>query len=151
MTLNEHQRGHLVTFAVREAGDRGSLEQMRAIALCIRNRVRAGWHDGSWMEVIEAADSCSAHEAGQIRIDPNNRNYQRLLNDIDNIFFAQQRHELDGTGGGSPTMEQAIVEHEVKYWCFLNRPMRDWFKEKIVQDPASHPNRVQMGLMMFFE
>lgn len=150
MTITDAQRAMLAIFAAREAGERGSLEQMRAIAFCIRQRVRAGWEDGSWLAVMENSCHHSAHERQDFPLDPNNRNLHRMLSDVDSIYYGQQRHGLE-TSQGDETLESSIVEHDLKYWCFLDRPMTEWFKVNIVQDPTNHANLSQMGLMMFYE
>lgn len=146
MTQKDVDRVMLVRYAAFEAGPRGSLEQMKAICYCLRNRVRAGW--GEWMEVIETADETRANEPNElIRIDHNGRAYQRLLHDVDDIYFGHGSFE-DGT-----TLEDSLCEKERPcfYWMFLERPMRQWFKDNIAGDKENHPSNVTMGLMMFFE
>jgi hypothetical protein len=138
-------------FAAREAGERGSVEQMRAIALCIRQRVRSGWNDASWLAVMESAGDCAAHEPDyDYRLDPNSRTLQMMLREVDDIYFGQQRHGMESVESNE-TLESSIVEHNIKFWCFLDRPMTEWFKSNIVQDPRNHPNTAHMGLMMFYE
>lgn len=150
MTLADAQRAMLALYAVREAGPRGSLEEMRAVACCIRERVRAGWHDGSWMSVLEHAHLESGNTVEEpMRVDPNSRTLQRMLSEVDDIYYAQARHHTEQDDG--LTVEASIAEHKLKYWCFLNRPMRAWFVDNIVRDPKNHPNRGQMGNMMFYE
>lgn len=149
MTQKDVDRVLLTLYAVREAGPRGSLEQMKAICYCLRNRVRAGW--GEWMDVIENADETNAHASELTTpIDPNSRTYQRLLRDVDDIYFGQS--SISSTGGGED-LENSLCDsqHLCCYWSFVNRAILPSFAETIVRDPANHPNRATMGTMMFYE
>lgn len=150
MTYPDVQRAMLAVFAAREVGPRGSLEEMRAIACCLRERVRGGWHDGSWLLTMEYADECAAHPWNMaVKLDPNNRAFQRMLSEVDDIFYGQRGY---GVGGDDVAgLEESIAEHKLKYWCFSNRPVTRWFKEKIAQDAKNHRMMAQMGTMMFYE
>jgi hypothetical protein len=148
MTQKDVDRVMLVRYAVQEAGPKGSLEQMKAICYCLRNRVRAGW--GEWMDVIESADEHRANEPAEpMRIDHTSRAYQRLLHDVDDIYFG---HSSTDFGEGT-TLEDSLCDKERPnfYWLFLNRPTRQWFTDNIAGDKENHPSRATMGLMLFFE
>jgi hypothetical protein len=151
MTQKDVDRVLLVRYAVQEAGQRGSLEQMMAICYCLRNRVRAGW--GDWIAIIQSATDHGAHTPeDDARLDPNNRAYQRLLRDVDDIYFGHgSTKSLDDGPGGD--LEDSLCEknHECLYWAFLDRPMLPQFAATIVRDPENHANRATMGLMMFYE
>jgi hypothetical protein len=147
MTQKDVDRVMLVRYAVQEVGQRGSLEQMKAVCYCLRNRVRAGW--GEWMDVIETADEHRANMPPEpMRIDLDSRAYQRLLHDVDDIYFGHSSSDGDG-----PTLEDALCNRERPcfYWYFLNKPMRQWFKDNIATDHENHPSNATMPLMMFFE
>jgi hypothetical protein len=153
MTHNDSQKALLVHFAVREVGATGGLEQMKVVCYCLRNRVRAGW--GDWMEVMEHADEASAHDAGpRSYIDPQNRNYQMLLQAIDDLYYAQPQTEnwngvkIDQDAQGE-TLESAVGT--ALYWRFLKRPLRPWFQANIVDQKAEHPERTSMGLMILYK
>lgn len=159
MTLNDVQRAALALFAAREAGRDASLEQMKAIAYCVRNRVKAGWHDGQWLSVIEQSDQAAANSATiRVTLDPNNRILQRLIADIDDIYYGLTANYAQNTTR-TPTAQafatQAVdIEDAIGkscYWCWLNRPFTPWFQKNILDRPDSHAHRTQMGLMAFFE
>lgn len=151
MTMSDFQRAQLAAFAAREAGPSGSLEQMKGICYCIRNRVRAGWEGGSWLGVIENARTHAAHATDDvIPLSPESRELQRLLREIDDIYFGSSFASSLEEGmdlEGSLTEE----DHEKKFWCFLNRPIRPWFQEHVLNDKENHRSRTQMGLLMFIE
>lgn len=160
MTTSDHMRGHLVTFAYREAGQGASLEAMLAICYIIRNRVKMQWEDGNWISVIENADQHAANEPWepQVRLDPQSREYQRLLREVDDIFYGGSTDggygmaPMDSSEGGI-SLFQSMCErkHERLYWMHTGRSVREWFKENIVRDPKNHPQRGVLGTMMFFE
>jgi hypothetical protein len=164
MKQSDFEKAMLVEFAVREVAA-GSLEEMQAVLYCVRNRVRKGWHEGKWVENLEHAREYAAHECGLVRalrqeippLDCDNRNYQRLLNAIDDLYYGQRNVGM-GTGmyGRKPdedaqggTLEAAVGT--ALYWQFLKRPVRPWFAEKIVRDPGSHPVRTQMGMLILYK
>ncbi len=154
MTINDTQRVMMVLFAAREVGADKNLDAMRAICYVMRNRVRAGWHDGSWMRCLENAEEVAAHPGpSNHRLDPDDRNLQRLMYEIDDIYFG---HESQGWNAIDATKDQqgTTIESAIGtslYWMFLKRPLRDWFKDKIIADHENHPQRTQLGLMMFFK
>lgn len=149
MTVRDLERAELVIFAVRQAGPRASLEEMKAICYCIRNRVRAGWHDGSWLRCLEDQPEVAAHSpVEEVPLDPNDRNLQRLLRDIDDIYYSQNDAKASSMNDGMD-LEAAVGTQ--KYWMFLNHPLTNWFRDNICSDKENHPSHSQMGLMMFFE
>jgi hypothetical protein len=161
MTLNDVQKAELALFAARAAGEKASLEQMKAIAYVVRNRVKAGWHDGQWLTVMEhAADAAGNLEGPRVLLDPSTRTLQRMIADVDDIYYRaggrdSGNHEAvwNRTAQGVPAeadnMEDAL--RKVLYWCFVNQPLTPWFQENILDRPEDHAMRAQMGLMMFFE
>ena len=139
MNTSDINRAALVLFAAREGK---CLEEMKVICLCMRNRVRQGWHDGNWLSVIEAApdDAGNVPPAQPVRLDPNNRDLQRLTRDIDDIFFRSADSEVE-----IGTLEDAIGKS--CWWMYLDRPVRDWFRLNVMM----RPHRASMGTMMLFE
>jgi hypothetical protein len=160
VTFNDLQRGALALYAARAAGRGGSLEQMKAIAYCVRNRVKSGWFDGQWLTIIEHAEEADGNvSAARILLDPNNRVLQRLVSDIDDIYYGarvegsrEQQGKIAIAQRFSPQggdLEDAVGKS--CYWCMVNEPIRPWFKQHIIDRPEEHPNRSNMGLMAFFE
>lgn len=151
MTLNDIQRAHLAMMAVREAGEGGALEQMKAICYCIRNRVRQGWHGGDWIQVLEHLDDARGNVVTGPRmvIDAGNRNFQRLIMEIDEIYFSRRDYEREPSNARMPDLEEAIGK--ACYWLFINQPVVSWFEDHILKDPKNHPQKANMGLMLFFE
>lgn len=150
MNMNDINRAHLALFSAREAGPEGSAEQMRAIAICIRNRVRQGWHESDWMKNIEHAQHYRAHEEIPSEpINPENRSFQRLIRDIDEIYFSRRDFVKEPSHDPMPSLDEAIGR--ACFWMYVNRPVRDWFKLAIIGNPSAHAQKAQMGTMLFFE
>lgn len=153
MTNTDLQKAQLVMFAARHAGPKATLDQMKGICYCIRERVRAGWNDGKWMDVLQAAEENAPHHFVAIHenldgsIVTERREFQMLLRDVDDIFYSQKA----GMSEMPNSLESSIEQNREKYWCFLNRARTPWFDQHIVGDQKNHPNRTQAGLMMFYE
>ena len=161
MTLNDVQKAELALFAARAADAGASLEQMKAIAYCVRNRVRAGWHDGQWLTVMEHADEAAGNLPGpRVTLDPSSRALQRMIADVDDIYYRTGNRE-QGIGNRNQESQAQRFATEADdmadalgkclYWCFIDQPMNPWFVDNVMNQPAEHPSRAQMGLMMFFE
>jgi hypothetical protein len=164
MTLNDLQRAELALFAARAAGPGASLEQMKAICYCIRNRVKQGWHDGQWLTVTEHADEAAGNLAeARTILDISSRPLQRLVADVDDIYYGmgnQGPGDRDqGSGPRTPTAQSyspagGDLEHTLNrscYWARVDQPFTPWFRENILDRPDEHPMRAQMGMMAFFE
>jgi hypothetical protein len=160
LTLNDVQRAALALFAAREAGEFGSLEQMKAIAYCVRNRVKSGWHDGQWLTVLERSEEAAANmPLPRVVLDPSNRVLQRLIADIDDIYYGLSAGDPNRIKNMIPTAQRFTVdggtlEQSLQmscHWCWLNQPITPWFQANILDQQEHHPHRVQMGLMAFFE
>lgn len=147
MTMNDLQRAQLVLFVARQVGPRGCLEQMKAICYCMRNRVRAGWYDGNWMRAIEEAEDIAPHALEAFKLDPNNRDLQRMIREVDEVFYGEQSNAIGISDGVD--LEGAVGKH--KYWMFLGLDVTSWFAFHVVGDRQNHPSHAQMGTMIFFE
>lgn len=122
-----------------------SFAMLQCMAFVERNRVRAGWHGGDWMQVIANDATYSAYESapqglpsprqGELGMEidfPDMRNdiWQRFLWEVDRVF--------DGTAG-DPVTEGAL------WWAEADRINRPWFLDKIARQPEQHPRVAQCG------
>jgi hypothetical protein len=139
MTIDQLQRAHLLLFAHREASASGSIDAMKAVCYIVRNRVRAGWHDGSWIDVIENADDVAGNEpAARATLDVYSRTFQMLMQSVDDIYYSS----------ASDPVEAAV--DEALYYQFADRPMRTWFTENILRHPQQHARRAHIGTLVLF-
>ena len=152
MTINDVQKAALALFVAKEVQDAGNLALMRGIALAIRNRVRAGMHDGNWLDVIEAAPDYAGNtpftDADPFRLTVQNRALQMFARDIDGIFYGETRDELTDIFEGKSSEDGN--REPILFWQFTNRPLRQWFVENIVRDTHNHKRRTQIGNVVFF-
>lgn len=140
MTFNQFERAMLVKFAYEEAVHTGSLACMKAVCYVIRNRVRAGWLDGTWTSaILRAAEVAGSGQISVPALDPQNRLFQLLLRDVDDIFFAASEDETQ------------VVVAGCLYYHFIDRPVRDWFVERIIRAPEAHPRRAHIGTIALYE
>lgn len=130
---------------------------MRAICFVLRNRVRAGWCDSSWLHVIASTEV----EVRKARHDnptappvttalpmiASDRLLQMIIRDVDDIYMGQDRSD-DSTRlmvvGDNPPKTSAL------YYMFVDRPVSAWFAENIVRKPAEHPQTGNIGPLMLF-
>lgn len=140
MTLDQLQRAQLVLFAYQEAASTGSLHAMKAVCYVIRNRVRAGWHDGNWIDAVQRADEAAGNlpQPAQ-KIDVYSRFFQMLLQGIDDIYYGVTGDETES------------VVSKALYYQFVDRPLRPEFVEEILRHPESHPRRAHIGTMVLFD
>jgi hypothetical protein len=77
-----------------------------------------------------------------------------LLQAIDDIYHGQRWVPSGADGVRDEDAQGTDLESAVGtalYWVRLDRPVRPWFAENIVRDRENHPERSQMGLMMFYK
>jgi hypothetical protein len=163
MTLNDLQRAELALFAARAAGLGASMEQMKAIACCIRNRARQGWHDGSWLRIMERAWETAGNLPGpHFELDPENRAFLRWLREADDVYFGYDQggigrteREREKLGGAQSVPPQASgPEDALKravYWAFIDRPLTVWFEGNILHGPSAHRDVANLGTLFFYE
>lgn len=152
MNFAAFERAQLVSFAYTEARETGSLDCMKAVCYVLRNRVKAGWGDGTWLSVIQGAPLVSAHleisAEERVPIASGDRLLQLLLRDVDDIY-------LGGGGHGVDDDTARVVQGESKvgalYYCFIWRDVSVWFMEHIVRDTKNHARIGQVGTMQLFE
>jgi hypothetical protein len=109
---------------------------MLAIAFVLRNRVQAGWHGGSWLEVIDNAPNTLGTKYGDSpAIDVRDVPFRKVLQDIDDIYHGITEDELT---------EGAL------YYAELTKVNCDWFRENILADLDSHPRLSTVGPVTFF-
>ena len=112
--------------------------------------MRQGWHEGEWLQVLEHAEEVAANlPAPRIYLEAGNRSFQRLIQDVDEIYFSRRDFQNDPSGDAMPSMEEAIGK--ACYWAFINQPFTVWFRENIIGDPENHPQKANMGLLFFYE
>ena len=135
------QRAEVVLFAYREARHTGSLDCMKAVVYVLRNRLKAGWGDGTWFCVMNGHREVAGNPAiKQVPLDAKDRLLQMMAREIDEIYVGSMYSD-DTT---------RLVVGEALYYQFIDQEMRPWFVEKIVRDSKNHPRTGQIGSMALF-
>lgn len=149
MTMNDLQQAAVIQFAAREVGD-GTVEQMKAVCHCLRNRLAAGWAENIFTIVENATDPwASAHGPASlgVKLDFTDRRLRELARDIEQILYP--------LGGMTDDVARICGRQDrdrgpLLYWNFINRPTTDWFRDNIARSPQ-HPNRAQFSFLYLYE
>lgn len=173
MNFSAFERAQVAAFAYREGRRTGSIDIMRAVCFVLRNRVRNGWGDGTWLTVLAQSHLTTAgfepFVPGEIApVNPapvpeggiigsaitqgfrsDDRLLQMIVRDVDDIYYGQERFDdqvrqvCNGENGAKKT-KPAL------YYSFVDRTARPWFAEHIIQDHENHPQIGQIGMMMLY-
>ncbi len=147
MNLSTFERAQLAGFAYKAARQTGSLDCMKAICYVLRNRLKAGWGERSWLYLIEHAESVDGNQFFEFTqkldgkenlFDPQARLLQLLVRDVDDIYM-----------GTSEDDTKAVVQ-DALYYQFIDQPPNPWFVEHIVRDAENHPRVAQVGPIALF-
>ncbi len=127
-------------YGYQEAAHTGSLAAMKGVCYVIRNRVRAGWYDADWLKVMEHADESAGNEPEpHTPIDVNNRNFQALLRDVDDLYYATAEDDTARVIGNS------------LYYQHSDKSPRQWFVDNVARNAESHRRVTHIGSIAFFE
>lgn len=128
----------------------------KAVAFCVRNRVRAGWHGGDWSQVLSNHKSWSA-DTEPLRSfipDPRQPDFRILLQDITNIFTGQAEDNItiaqDSMTNYLKIGNLSAAPPPALYFCRLNEISNDWFLTEIVRKTDSHKRIATVGTLTFF-
>lgn len=138
MTNEQFIKAQYALLAWREGHRYGGLDNMLAVAYVVRNRVKAGWHGGDWLEVMSNHQNFAAEENPQFAQalpDVRETNCRFLLQRIDDIFNG---------------MAVDKMTDEALYYAELHSITRPWFTINILKKREEHPLVAQVGPVAFF-
>lgn len=138
--MGNFERAELAAFAYREARYTGSIDCIKAICYVFRNRVGAGWGDGSFVSVIAGRGLCEGNEGNSrhVELDLGDRLLHMIVRDIDDIYL----------GTADEPVRKVVAD--CLYYQFIDQPLRGWFTEHILHDPQNHPHTGNVGPLMLF-
>jgi len=129
------------------------LNGMLGVAFVIRNRIRAGWWNGDWSEVLSHHKdySCRIENMPDIIPDPRNHSFSRFLMQVDGIFSGA----TDDFVTIKPSGEVNYLFKEQRppvalYYARLNEITNEKFMNDIPRRPDLHPLIAQVGGLSFF-
>lgn len=137
MTIETYIRAQLARIAVEEGGRYGGLNNMRAVAMVLRNRVFAGW--GSWLDVIDGVETRPINTAVP-RFNPlpvlKSGMGRLILNQVDEIY---SRTDLEDITGGA------------LFWYDPAYPAVEWFVAEVLARQEQHRRVAHIGPVWFFQ
>jgi hypothetical protein len=144
MTGDTFVKAQLALLCWRNAPAGRPILLMRALGFVVRNRVRAGWMGGSWLQVIANDPVWSAYTQRPGNPASGNGSHALLeeFPDLRDDIFQKLLWEVDRIYDGSlpdPMTEGAL------WWAELERIDRPWFAEHIAQRPEEHPRIAQVA------
>lgn len=135
MTAETYIKAQLAALAHREAAHMGGVNNMLAVAFVMRNRQRAGWFGGDWMEIIHNAYKVAAAIYPPSAPNLRDLSFRSFLQQVDDIY----------TGMAQDAMTEGAL-----YYCELHRIERAWFHENILQH-GQHERVANVGQVAFFK
>lgn len=137
MTSEDVEKVEAAMFAYREEGD-SSVNAMLGILFVLRNRVKAGWHHGSWLENIAAAESYHPGQSTTLSFpDVRDPSFLQIVQLVDEVYDDRRPDNL--TGGALHYARVALVDPGSK------------FAKEIMSDPENHPRTGNIGSTTFFK
>ncbi len=154
MNFATFERGQVAAFAFREAHHTGSYDAMRAICYVLRNRVKAGWGDGTWISVLENAHQVAATHinfemlaSGHAEGLSQNRLLQMIVRDVDDIYLGQERWDDNVRRvvcGEDPRSKSVAL-----FYSFIDRQPRPWFVENVIRS-SDHAHIGNIGALLLY-
>lgn len=150
MTAEQYTRARLAQWAWEVAGRANNLQVLRAVCYVLRNRIKAGWHGGSWLDNLLFAFQSEGNDeppivSGLTKSPLEDQNFIRLLRDVDEIFYGSTLDDV----GTSLEEDKASKLGPCLYFHFVDEPVTEWFKENIIRDP-DHARGPIIGKMIFY-
>lgn len=135
----------------QEAHEEG-LSGMMAVAFAIRNRIRAGWYNGNWIEVLAHMQDVSAKlEPPTINLpDTRTFSFMQFMQIIDGIFAGATDDNVTIKADGDWKKVLSAPAPVALYWARLDQITNPWFLEKIARNPEQHARIAQVGQTFFF-
>lgn len=137
--------------AWQDGKDEG-LSAMMAISFVVRNRVRAGWYGGNWLEVLAHMPDVAAKLEPPTNELPDTRNYAFLqfMQIVDGIFSGATEDDITIKKDGEWRQVLSMAPPVVMYYARLDQITNPWFLQNIVRKPDQHQRISQVGQLFFF-
>jgi hypothetical protein len=137
LTADQYIQSMLFNFCWREAVVHGGYNNMLAIAFVIRNRVRSGWFNGDWLEILDHAHGvCGTWRDQDSHVPSMSKpEIRTVLSYIPNIYAGVEPDKMT---------EGAL------YYGELDRIDNTWFKESILAHLDIHRRVATIGPVTFF-
>jgi hypothetical protein len=131
-------------------GHQDGLNGMMAVAFTIRNRVRAGWFGGDWIQVLSHHNDWSATDFVPSELpDPRQPAFKALLQEVNGIFYGIREDDI--TVYNLEDSVLAVKPSPALYYARLSDPnIKEWFLTNISRNHEQHKLIAQVGTLYFF-
>lgn len=128
------------------------LNGMLGIAFTIRNRIRASWYGGSWVDVLAHHKEWSAtlESPGDALPDPRVYSFTVFLQQVDQIFSGALDDFITIKKDGEWRTVLSAAPPVALYYGYLNNISNPWFRENISLKGEQHPRIATVGGLTFF-
>jgi hypothetical protein len=151
MNIETFQRAKIADAAYCAARHTGSLDCMKAIVYVWRNRLKAGWGDGTWLTIVRGQKEVAGNEPEDpIEVDLADRLLNMLVRDIDDMYMGVSYDETRAIVEGTVELEAGKKPVPALYYHFIDRPSTPWFTDNIVREYKSHPCIARIGTLALF-
>lgn len=135
MNADNYIKAKLLDFCIEEKWRSGDEVDMIAIAHVIRNRVKAGWHGGDWIKVLEVSIELRPIERPRVRgLSLQEWTVRAFMKDIDDLY--------------SGAMED--ITNGALYYAELHTVTNPRIRDVVLTDSRNHPRLATIGLTAFF-
>lgn len=138
LTPEQYIQSMLFHFAWQEGVLHGGSNNMLAVAFVIRNRVKAGWFAGDWLQVIaHSNDVVGTFKESAYNLIPDMRKpeIRQLMSKIPDIYSGLEPDRM--TEGALYYGELASIDNK-------------WFQENILSNLMVHKRVATVGPVSFF-
>lgn len=145
MIFDDYIKSMMCLLAWREERS-NKVNGMLGVLFVLRNRVKAGWFGGDYLQNItkhQQFSSMSVSGDSQTIAYPqiNDPEFTQILQLVDEVYDADNPRVDNITGGA-------------KYYADLNNPTftaGGWFQTHIINDPTNHPRSAQIGTTSYYK
>lgn len=147
-------KAHLARIAWADGGQEG-LSGALACAFVIRARVRAGWYNGDWLQVLSHHQDYAAVDRPLPNELPDPRHYafSLLLQEVDGIFAGSREDDVTQPANKTwliKAQDQADRPIALYYANLSDSAIKESFLETITRNHDNHKLVAQVGLLHFF-
>lgn len=140
MNVDTFQRAMVANFAYAQARHTGSLDCMKAVVCVLRNRLKAGWGNGTWQRLINTHRQYAGNLAEMgVEVELDDNLLRMLVRDIDDMYMGLSENDTS-----------AVVK-DALYYQFIDQEPNPWFVQNILGDHKNHPRQGQIGMIALFK
>ena len=133
-------------------GKDDGLNGMLGVAFTVRNRVRAGWYGGNWLEVLAHMPDVSNKLETPSNELPDTRNFSfmQFMQMVDGIFSGAMEDNITIKPDGEWKYVLSVAPPVALYYGRLHEITNPWFMENITRKSEQHQRIAQVGQIFFF-